>query len=343
MTYSNTAASSNVGVVLGLMTWGREGTEGARVHTFKQCEEMLDIFQKHGHKELDTAFVYTSHTSEQMLGEIDWKKRGLIVDTKLYPSKTSDGTPITHSRADLRKFLDMQLEACKTTCFDMWYLHAPDRKTDFAKTFAAVDELYREGKFKRFGISNYMSWEVAHIVELCDKNGWIKPTAYQGIYNALHRNVEPELFPCLRKFGISFYEFNPLAGGLFTGRYSGVDMQVENGSRFDPATGQGQNYRKRYFNDRYFEALALIEPIAKKHDLTMCGVALRWINHHSLLKRNHGDQILIGASSHRHLEDNLIDLEKGPLPEEVVNILDEAWEIFRPVATKVNSVGETCI
>ncbi|SCZ90180.1 BZ3500_MvSof-1268-A1-R1_Chr1-3g01823 [Microbotryum saponariae] len=122
MSSSDTTASSNVGVVLGLMTWGKEGTEGARVHTIKDCEGMLDIFQKHGHNELDTAFVYTSHTSEQMLGETDWTKRGLVVGTKLYPSKTSDGTPITHSRADLRKFLDMQLEACKRTCFDMWYL-----------------------------------------------------------------------------------------------------------------------------------------------------------------------------------------------------------------------------
>ncbi|KDE09623.1 hypothetical protein MVLG_00030 [Microbotryum lychnidis-dioicae p1A1 Lamole] len=244
-----------------------------------------------------------------MLGE---KKRGPVVGTKLYPSKTSDGTPITHSRADLRKFLDMQLEACKTTCFDIWYLlelihilfDAPDGKTDFHGSFAAGDELYREGEFKRFGISNYMSWEVAHIVGLCKKNDWIKPTAYQGyrIYTALHRNVEPELFPCLRKFGISFYQFNPLARGLFTGRYSSLDMQVEKGSRFDPATGQGQGYRKRYFNDHYFEALALIEPVAKKNNLTMCEVALRWINHHSC------DQILFGASSYSRLESNLVDL-----------------------------------
>ncbi|SCZ90178.1 BZ3500_MvSof-1268-A1-R1_Chr1-3g01822 [Microbotryum saponariae] len=212
---------------------------------------------------------------------------------------------------------------------------------NFHETFAAVDELYREGRFKRFGISNYMSWEVAHIVGLCETNGWIKPTAYQGIYNALHRNVEPELFPCLRKFGISFYEFKPLAGGLFTGRYSSLDMQVDKGSRFDLATGQGQGYRKRYFNDHYFDALALIEPVAKKNNLSMCEVALRWINHHSLLKREHGDQILIGASSNSDLESNLVDLEKGPLPEEVAKILDEAWEIVRPVATKVSDIGGT--
>lgn len=109
--------------------------------------------------------------------QIDWKSRGIIVDTKLYPNKAAG---ITHTRADLRKFIEIQLKAIKADSFDMWYLHAPDRETPFEETFAAVDELYKEGKFKRFGISNYQSWEVAHIVGLCDKNGWIKPTAYQG-------------------------------------------------------------------------------------------------------------------------------------------------------------------
>ena len=122
----------------------------------------------------------------------------------------------------------------------MWYLHGPDRTTPYEETLRAVNELYKEGKFKRFGISNYMSWEVAEIVYICRQNGYIQPTAYQGIYNAIHRNVEPELFPCLRKFGISFYEFNPLGGGFFTGRYRSIDDQVEPGSRFDPSKGQGR-------------------------------------------------------------------------------------------------------
>lgn len=57
-----------------------------------------------------------------------------------------------------------------------------------------------------FLLQNFYSWEVAEMVMICRANGWIQPTAYQGVYNAIHRAVEPELFPCLRKFGISFYE-----------------------------------------------------------------------------------------------------------------------------------------
>jgi aflatoxin B1 aldehyde reductase len=61
-----------------------------------------------------------------------------------------------------------------------------------------------------------MAWEVAQICEICDRNGWIKPSVYQGIYNAIHRAVEPELFPCLRHYGMAFYNYNPLAGGVHT-------------------------------------------------------------------------------------------------------------------------------
>jgi len=89
----------------------------------------------------------------------------------------------------------------------------PDASTPLDETIAAVDVLYKEGKFKRFGVSNYSAHQVDELVKTADAKGYVKPTAYQGIYNALHRTVEKELFPVLRKHGISFYEFNPLGGG----------------------------------------------------------------------------------------------------------------------------------
>lgn len=209
----------------------------------------------------------------------------------------------------------------------MWYLHTPDRSTPYEVTMKAVNDLYKEGYFERFGISNFMAWEVAEIVTMCRANGWIQPTVYQGLYNAIHRGVEPELFPCLRKFGIAFYEYNPLGGGFFTGRYSAesVNKEVEAGSRFDPNRNQGQMYRQRYWNDHYFHALEIVKPVAEKHGLTLAEVALRWVSHHSMMKREFGDSVIIGASSTTHIEQNLLDLEKGPLPEEVLKALDDAW------------------
>ena len=121
----------------------------------------------------------------------------------------------------------------------------------------------------------------------------------QGVYNALHRSVEPELFTCLRKYGIAFYAYNPLAGGYLTSRYHREDKDgdIESGSRFDPSRWQGRGYRNRYWHDCYFDALDLLRPVAKKHKLTEAECALRWMNHHSMLKREHGDASIIGASS----------------------------------------------
>ncbi|KAI0742480.1 Aldo/keto reductase [Daedaleopsis nitida] len=330
---------SALNIVMGAMTFGEAGKEGARVHDLKDVEAILDVFQAHGHYEIDSARTYTGGTSEEYLGKIDWKKRGLVMDTKLYPNasnarlRASGKTIISHSPEDLRKHLDISIKALNTESIDMWYLHGPDRTTPFELTLKAVDELHKEGKFKRFGISNYMSWEVAEIVGICKANGYIQPTAYQGIYNAIHRKVEPELFPCLRKFGIAFYEFNPLGGGFFTGRYRSLQDEIEPGSRFDPNSGQGKNYRNRYWNEPYFRALSKIEAVAAAHGLTMAEIALRWISHHSLMQRAHGDAVLIGASSLRHMEQNMVDLEKGPLPEEVLKVLDDAWLEVSPYAT----------
>ena len=90
-------------------------------------------------------------------------------------------------------------------------------------------------------------------------------------------------------------------------------------------------YRDRYFQDNTFLALQHIEPVVHKHNLTLIETALRWCTHHSKLKLNNNggnDGIIIGVSSLKQLEDNLADSEKGPLPDEVVKTLDEAWEVY---------------
>jgi len=120
---------------------------------------------------------------------------------------------------------------------------------------------------------------------------------------------------------------------FLTGNFS-KESEVEQGSRFDPTKNQGKMYRQRYWNDEYFKALELIKPVAEKNRLTLAEISLRWMTHHSLLKREHGDAILIGASSVKQLQQNLIDLDKGPLPAEIVTVLNEAYEVVRHVNTK---------
>jgi aflatoxin B1 aldehyde reductase len=314
------------------------GEEQVRTSSLEDCDSILKTFTSHGHNSIDTSRVYGNGTSEEYLGSLDWQSRSLTIDTKFYPNKTGLwGRPETHLvEKDMRAALSASLAALKTDSVDLWYLHGPDRTVPLVDTVRVVQTFLQEGKFKRWGVSNYMAWEVAAICEMCDANGWVKPAVYQGVYNAFFRTVEHELLPCLRKYGMSFYAFNPLAGGYLTDRYKRQmsDEEIEPGSRFDAKKMQGKLYRMRYWNDSFFDALEGFRPVAKEHGLREAECALRWMMHHSELKREFGDKVIIGASSAAQLEQNLKDMEGEELPGDILKALDEGWAICRGVTWK---------
>ncbi|KAK9481543.1 NADP-dependent oxidoreductase domain-containing protein [Lipomyces starkeyi] len=318
-------------VVFGAMTIGQPGSSfiGDRVTTLEDTAAILDVFQQHGHSEIDTARIY-EHSSEEYLGNVEWQRRDLRMDTKLYPTDGRNMGYLTqdiysHKPEDLRGGFNRSLEALKTNKAHMWYLHGPDRSIPLEVTLSEVDKLHNEGLFDRFGISNYMSWEVAQMCEICKNN---------GESHALQRSIEPELFPCLRQYGISLHAFQPLAGGFLTDRYHRDTKEFEESSRFDPKRWQGGLIHQRHWNDPYFDALDIIRPAAKKCGLTEAECALRGLVHHSQLNKALGDAIIIGASSAAQLEQNLEDIEKGALPEDVVQALDNAWQHVRGVVPR---------
>lgn len=150
------------------------------------------------------------------------------------------------------------------------------------------------------------------------------------MYNAITRSIEPELLPACRRYGIDVVVYNPIAGGIFSGKYKSADVPDE--GRYSDTAPSGPMYRKRYFKDATFQALSIIEPVVEKAGLSLLETAFRWLTHHSQLNIKDGgnDGIIIGVSSEAQLEQNLKDLEKGPLPEEVLKALDEAWLVAKP-------------
>ena len=148
------------------------------------------------------------------------------------------------------------------------------------------------------------------------------------------RNLDIETITACHRYGIDVVVYNPLAGGLFSGKIKSKDLVPNDTSRFGSTSATGTNSRPRYFTDATFEALAMIDKVAEAHKLTMLEIALRWCVHHSSLnvKSGGGDGIIIGVSSQQQLESNLRDLEKGPLPEDVVGVLDEAWMVCKSTA-----------
>ncbi|KAJ5757209.1 aldo/keto reductase [Penicillium nucicola] len=324
--------SSDLKIVFGAMTIGQAGLPGCRQTTPKEVKDVLDKFQQHGHREVDTSRIYAQGTSETFLGNSSWQERGLKMQTKIYPSAgkiMGDTENYTFSPEDLRRALTASLEALQCDQVDLWYLHAPDRKTPLEVTLCEVNRLHGEGKFKRLGLSNFMSWEVAQVCEICDRHGWIRPSVYQGIYNPVHRAIEAELLPCLRNYGIALYAFQPLAGGVLTGRYQYDTTSFEAGSRYDPNNKQSATMNARYWDKTTFEALNIIQKAAEKHDLSVPECAFRWLVHHSQLNSSHGDALIIGASSVVQLENNLADIEKDTLPDDVLQALEEAWQYIQ--------------
>ncbi|KAH0843119.1 Aflatoxin B1 aldehyde reductase member 2 [Fonsecaea pedrosoi] len=323
---STTATGNKPRVILGLMTFGPPGTEaeGSRIVSIDEYNKCLDTLQSRGYNEVDTARMYIGGAQEAFTREARWKERGLTLATKNYPIVPGD-----HKPTKLRATLEKSLSELGTSSVDLLYLHAPDRSVPFVDTLRELNKLHQEGKFMKLGLSNFASWEVAEVWNIANDNGWVKPSVYQALYNCITRSIELELIPCCRKFGIDIVIFNPLAGGLFSGKYKSKDAPTE--GRFSIQSPIfGKLYRGRYFQDPIFNALAIIQPIAEKSGLTLLETALRWCVHHSALKLTDGnDGIIIGVSSLKQLDSNLTDLEKGPLPEEVVKAIDEAWDSLK--------------
>ena len=145
------------------------------------------------------------------------------------------------------------------------------------------------------------------------------------MYNALCRNVEPELFPAIRALGMRFYAFNPLAGGMLTGKHL----------HFEDTPGPGRfsrlkSYRDRYWKLSYFNAVDEIRKACEKEGIPMAEAAYRWLNNHSLMNATQGDGILLGASKITQMEQNIEAAQKGELPQSILDVIDGAWEIAKP-------------
>lgn len=303
----------NINLILGTMTFGESVFSpdvGAFINTF------LDA----GYDELDTAYVYNNGNCERLLGEVlPTLKRPYKIATKVNPriSGRLDGEAAY-------KQVNESLERMNVPSVDTVFLHFPDPATPVESVLRAMNDLRQQGKYKELGLSNFPAWMVADVWHRCDKNGWVKPTVFEGIYNPLTRRAETELNDCLNAYGLRFYAYNPMAGGLLTGRYG----------KFEDAPTDGRfthrpNYQNRYWKKSYFDAVEVIKAAAEQHGITTIEATYRWLAYHSMLNGERGDAILIGASKLGHLIQNMQAVKAGPLPADLADAFEQAWKISK--------------
>ncbi|XP_066462457.1 aflatoxin B1 aldehyde reductase member 3 isoform X2 [Eleutherodactylus coqui] len=257
----------------------------------KTSDEAMQEFLRRGYDEVDTAHIYGSGESERILGEMGLHS-GVKIATKANPVEGKKNL----GAENVRQQLEASLKRLKTPSVQLFYLHLPDHQTLLEETLAACQELYLE-----------------------------------GMYNATTRQVETELLPCLRQLGIRFYAYNPLAGGLLTGKYKYEDKDTEQKpSRFF-GNNWAEAYRNRYWKKHYFQAIDVVQRALEeaygKDRPSLTAAALRWMYHHSKLQGSRGDAVILGMSSVEQLVQNLDGAEGGPLLPPVVIAFDEAWNL----------------
>ena len=301
--------TGKVNLILGTMTFGES--------VFRSdIERFLTAFLDAGYRELDTAYVYNEGTCEKLLGEaLSGLNRPCRIATKVNPriSGRLDG-------AAAYKQVNESLERLKLQSVDTVFLHFPDPATPLTDVLEAMADLHGQGKYRELGLSNFPAWMVADAWHICDQHGWVRPTVFEGVYNPLTRKAETELNACLNHFGMRFYAYNPMCGGLLTGRYGAYTDAPADG-RFT----HRPNYRNRYWKESFFAALKIIQAACEKQGITTVEGVYRWLAHHSMLDPQRGDAILIGASKLSHLKQNMAAAEAGPLPDDTVRAFETAW------------------
>ncbi len=298
-------------LILGTMTFGQQVFSD-------EAKAMTELFLSNGHNELDTAYVYNEGECEKLLGGLipALGRDKIRIATKVNPriSGKLDGNAV-------RKQLPESLERMGIECADVLYLHFPDPKTPIDSTLEVCDEMHRAGKFRELGLSNFPAWMVADVWHKCKARGMVLPTVYEGVYNPLTRKAETELFAALRHFGMRFCAYNPLAGGLLTGKYKSVDDMPTDG-RFVLR----KTYPSRYWKKSFFDSVDLIRSAATECSVSLVEASYRYLAFHSALDEKCGDAIIIGASKYAQLAENLAALEKGPLPAALVEAFETAWQ-----------------
>ncbi|KAI1303845.1 Aldo/keto reductase [Xylaria venustula] len=298
-----------VKIILGTHTVGDKTVTPGLAHWDepKEVQALLDTFYNRGHRYIDTGSNYPH--SEERLGRSGAASRFIIV------TKVRDGTPGSHEPAKIEASIKQSLDELKTPIVDTMMLHVPDRETPFEDAAKAMNEAFKKGQFKHFGLSNYTAAEVQRFLEICEEREYVKPSVYEGHYNAIFRSSEKELFPLLRKHNIPFYGYSPAAGGLFSGN-AGTSTTSK---RWDSDNLIGKNYNVFYGHPLIQAAVAPIIAAAEKHGISGHAAALRWTAFHSILDGSYGDGIIFTVSKMEQLHKTLDAIDAGPLPADLAD------------------------
>lgn len=266
-------------MALGTMTFGLQTEEDV-------SRRILDKATEAGINFLDTADVYplggglkTVGRTEEIIG--NWlgasagRRENLVIATKavgvMGPQKWNQGA----SRKHLLSAIDASLVRLKTDYVDLYQLHSDDPETPIDETVEALDTIVKSGRARYVGVSNFLAYRLAKALGRAEVLRLTKFVSVQPRYSLLFREIERELLPLTLEEGLAVIPYNPLAGGLLTGKYKKGSAPAE-GTRFTLGSA-AERYQERYWNQRSFETVEQLTQLADEAGVPLTTLAVAWV------------------------------------------------------------------
>ena len=308
---------------LGTMTFGLQ-TDAQVAH------RIMDRAADAGVNFIDTADVYplgakldTVGRTEEVVGEwIKGKRDQFILATKasgvMGPAAWNQG----NSRKHLLDAIEASLKRLNTDYVDLYQLHLDDPLTPLDETLEALDIIVKHGKARYIGVSNFLAYRMARMLGRADTLRLTRFVSIQPRYNLLFRQIERELLPLAKEEGLAVMPYNPLAGGLLTGKHA-LDRTPSDG-RFTATVGEaGKMYQQRYWHEREFQSIEQIKGVISDAGQNMTTTSVAWV-----LANPQITSAIIGASRPEQLDDTLAAVDVT-LDEGLKSRLDELSHEYR--------------
>jgi aryl-alcohol dehydrogenase-like predicted oxidoreductase len=307
---------------LGTMTFGYQCDE-------ERSRAILDAAEAGGITFIDSADMYPAGgplelygTTEEIIGRwMAGKRDRFIVATKgFFPSGPMPWN-MGNSRHNLIRACEASLRRLQTDWIDLYQVHSWDPRTPIDETLSALDHLVQSGKVRYVGCSNTLAYQLARSLGRAEVLGTVRFDCVQPRYNLLFRENERELLPLAAEEGIGVIPYNPLAGGLLTGKHR-FDTGPTDGTRFT-LPSQGERYQERYWHEREFATVGAITALAAEAGMSPAQLAVAWVLANPVVTAP-----IIGASRPEQLADALA-AQANPLDPALKARLDELTVEYR--------------
>jgi aryl-alcohol dehydrogenase (NADP+) len=310
---------------LGTMTFGLQCDE-------RQSHAILDRAAEGGIDFLDTADVYplgggrqTAGRTEEIVGTwLKGKRQSYVVATKCVGQMGPKPWDQGMSRKHILDAIEASLKRLGTDYVDVYQLHSYDPSTPIDEALEALDAVVRSGKARYVGVSNWLAHKVARALGRSELKGLARIDSVQPRYNLLFRTFERDLLPLCEEEGVAVIPYNPLAGGLLTGKHDRAAAPPE-GSRFQLGTA-GARYQERYWHEREFDTVDALKGLSNEAGMSMATMAVSWVMANPAITAP-----IVGASKPEQLADSLDAAERGPLPADLKAKLDEMTRDWRAI------------